>query len=139
MKKSSIKNFIGRQLSRLRLGQTYYSIIITTVGTISLVSLAFHIDFSVLIILFPIILFGAFLIGMLLDNSDISSLDYRKTNEMSSRFMNTTDRKNFEFQSLQTEIIVEALKNNRKNKEVDFEDILKQKKIDFYKKWNPQK
>ena len=40
MKKSSIKNFIGRQLSRLRLGQTYYSIIITTVGTISLVSFA---------------------------------------------------------------------------------------------------
>ncbi len=137
MNKASIKNFIGRQLSRLRLGQTYYSIIITTVGTISLVSLAFHIDFSVLIILFPIILFGAFMIGMILDKWDISSLDYRKTNEMSSRYMNTTDKKNFEFQSLQTEILVEVLKKIGKNEKVDFEDILKDKKENFYKKWNP--
>ena len=63
LKRVKSAHFIGRQLSRLKLGQSYYSIAVSSVSAISLISLAFEISFWMLIILFPVLLLGTFVIG----------------------------------------------------------------------------
>ena len=66
-------HFIGRQLSRLKLGQSYYTIAVSTVSAISLISLAFEITFWMLIIFFPILLLGTFIIGYFMDIYNITN------------------------------------------------------------------
>ncbi|GAG74366.1 unnamed protein product, partial [marine sediment metagenome] len=43
VKRVKSAHFIGRQLSRLKLGQSYYAIVVSSVSAISLISLAFEI------------------------------------------------------------------------------------------------
>ena len=102
--------FLGRQLSRLKMGQSYYAIIMSTVNAISLVSLAFALSIWYLILAFPILLLLTFGIGFYLDKYDIKTEDALKSNEMINRFLNTGDIKSQDFQLLQTNIILKALK-----------------------------
>ena len=98
MKGIKLAQFIGRQLSRLKAGQTYYAIAMSTVSALSLVIMAFPwIGLIILIILFPLILFGAYFIGLFMDKSNIAAIDHMKTTEMSSRYLNIVDIKYFEF------------------------------------------
>ncbi len=126
--------FIGRQLSRLKMGQSYYSIAVSTVSAISLISLAFEISFWMLIIFFPILLLGTFLIGYFMDIYNINTMDKLKANEIGNRYLTTSDLKSQEFQILQTEIFLEALKAIQEDRQLDPKDLLKKYDL-YFKKW----
>jgi len=127
-------HFIGKQLSRLKLGQSYYSIVVSTVSAISLISLAFNITIWMLIIIFPILLLGAFIIGYFMDIFNINTMDNLKSNEVGNRYLTTSDLKSQEFQLLQTEIILEALKAVQENDQLDPKDLLKKYDL-YFRKW----
>ena len=127
-------HFIGRQLSRLKLGQSYYSIVVSSVSAISLISLAFQITIWMLILVFPVLLLGTFIIGYFMDIYNINTMDKLKANEIGNRYLTTSDLKSQEFQLLQTEIVLEALKAIQEERQLDPKDLLK--KYDFYfRKW----
>ncbi len=131
--------FMGRQLSRLKLGQSYYAIIISTVNAISLVSLAFSLSAWYMILTFPLLLMGAFGIGLYLDKYNITSEDALKSNEMINRFLNTGDIKNQEFQLLQTTILLQALSARSREDEFDAEKELEDAYQQYLEKWNPNR
>lgn len=85
--------FIGKQLSRLKLGQLYYTIAISTVNAISLVTLAFEIQFWLLVLLFPMLLLGAYIVGYYMDKKDIITKDMLRTNDIYYRYLSTSDFK----------------------------------------------
>jgi len=87
-----------------------------------------------LIIIFPFLLLGAFIIGYFLDIYNINTMDILKSNEITHRFLTTSDIKTQEFQLLQTEIILEAIKAIQENKKLDPNDLLK-KYENYYRKW----
>lgn len=103
---------MGQQFSRLKMGQTYYSIIVSTMSAISLLTIAFHLNLWHLIIIFPFILLATFLIGLFLDKKNINLEDYRKSIEMHARKLNLEDIKQQEFQLMQTIFIIKALREN---------------------------
>jgi len=134
IKRVKTAQFIGKQLSRLKMGQSYYSIVVSTVSAIALISLAFRITFWMLIVAFPFLLLGAFIIGYFLDIYNINTMDTLKSNEITHRFLTTSDMKTQEFQLLQTEIILEAIKAIQEKKKLDPNDLLK-KYDNYYRKW----
>ncbi|MBD3229784.1 MAG: hypothetical protein GF329_16500 [Candidatus Lokiarchaeota archaeon] len=111
--------FIGQQFSRLKMGQTYYSIIVSTVSAISLLMIAFEFNIWQLIIIFPIILITTFLIGLYLDKKNINLEEFRKNIEMHNRKLNMQDIKQQEFQLMQTIFIIKALREK-----IDEEDLV---------------
>ncbi len=127
-------HFIGRQLSRLKLGQSYYSIAVSSVSAISLISLAFEISFWMLIVIFPVLLLGTFVIGYFMDIYNINTMDKLKANEIGNRFLTTSDLKSQEFQLLQTEIVLEALKAIQEERQLDPKDLLKKYDL-YFRKW----
>jgi len=126
--------FLGRQLSRLKMGQSYYAIVVSTVNAISLISLAFHVEFWILIAFFPGLIVATLWIGYYLDKHNITAEDSLKSIEMSNRFLNVGDVKTQEFQLLQTEILLEALQALQGNRAVDG-NLLRQKYEAYVKKW----
>ena len=129
--------FMGRQLSRLKLGQSYYAIIISTVNAISLVSLAFQLSAWYMILTFPLLLLGAFGIGFYLNKYTITSEDALKSNEMINRYLNTGDIKNQEFQLLQTTLLLQALNARSREDEFDAEKELEDAYRQYLEKWDP--
>ncbi|MFO7797898.1 MAG: hypothetical protein ACQERB_07990 [Promethearchaeati archaeon] len=134
IKRVKTAQFIGKQLSRLKLGQSYYSIAVSTVSAISLISLAFRIEFWMIAIAFPILLCFAYIIGYFLDIYNINTMDTLKSNEIAQRFLTTSDLKNQEFQLLQTEILLEAVKAINDGKQLEPRKLL-EKYEDYYEKW----
>ena len=134
VKRVKSAHFIGRQLSRLKLGQSYYTIVVTSVSAISLISLAFEISFWMLIVIFPVLLLGTFVIGYFMDIYNINTMDKLKANEIGNRFLTTSDLKSQEFQLLQTEIVLEALKAIQEERQLDPKDLLKKYDL-YYRKW----
>lgn len=129
--------FIGRQLSRLKLGQAYYSIIVSSITALSLVSLAFpEISIILIITLFPCVLFCTFVIGYFMDKSNIVTTDSIKTVEMTHRYLNVADFKKNDFSILMMKTVFEWIKSIQDNKPMNF-DILKEEYDKFLKKWNP--
>lgn len=131
LKTITSSSFLGRQLSRLKMGQSYYAIITSTISAISLVSLAFQLNFLFLVLLFPFLLLTTFGIGYYLDVRNINSMDSLKSNEMTHRFLNTGDLKNQDFQMMQTSILVEAI---TKGKEFD-PNIILERYREYRSKW----
>ncbi len=134
VKRVKSAHFIGRQLSRLKLGQSYYTIIVSSVSAISLISLAFEITIWMLIAAFPIILLGTFVIGYFMDIYNINTMDKLKANEIGNRYLTTSDMKGQEFQLLQTEIVLEALKAIQEERQLDPKDLLKKYDL-YFRKW----
>jgi hypothetical protein len=134
VKRVKSAHFIGRQLSRLKMGQSYYSIAVSSVSAISLISLAFEISFWMLIVVFPILLLGTFVIGYFMDIYNINTMDKLKANEIGNRYLTTSDMKSQEFQLLQTEIVLEALKAIQEERQLDPKDLLKKYDL-YYRKW----
>ena len=134
LKRVKSAHFIGRQLSRLKLGQSYYSIAVSTVSAISLISLAFEISFWMLILAFPLLLLGAFVVGYFMDIYNINTMDTLKANEIGHRYLTTSDLKSQEFQLLQTEIVLEALKAIQEKKDLDPKDLLRKYEL-YFRKW----
>ena len=134
IKRVKSAHFIGRQLSRLKLGQSYYSIVVSTVSAISLISLAFEISFWMLLLTFPVLLLGTFVIGYFMDIYNINTMDKLKANEIGNRYLTTSDIKSQEFQLLQTEIVLEALKAIQEDRQLDPKDLLK-RYDPYFRKW----
>jgi len=134
VKRVKSAHFIGRQLSRLKLGQSYYAIVVSSVSAISLISLAFEITFWMLILAFPILLLSTFVIGYFMDIYNINTMDKLKANEIGNRYLTTSDIKSQEFQLLQTEIVLEALKAIQEESKLDPKELLK-KYDPYFRKW----
>lgn len=134
VKRVKSAHFIGRQLSRLKLGQSYYAIVVSSVSAISLISLAFDITIWMVIITFPILLLGTFIIGYFMDIYNINTMDSLKANEISHRYLTTSDIKSQEFQLLQTEIVLEALKAIQEESQLDPKELLKKYNL-YLRKW----
>jgi hypothetical protein len=134
VKRVKSAHFIGRQLSRLKLGQSYYTIVVSSVSAISLISLAFEITIWMLILAFPILLLGTFIIGYFMDVYNINTMDKLKANEVGNRYLTTSDMKSQEFQLLQTEIVLEALKAIQEERQLDPKDLLKKYDL-YFRKW----
>ena len=137
LKKIKIPYFIGKQLSRLKLGQAYYAIIVSTISALSLVSLAFE-DISIifLIIIFPCIFFGAFALGYLMDKSNVVTMDQRKTVEMSHRYINKQDYKANEFSIVLITALFKWMESIQNKEPIDFMELKKEYKK-FTDKWKP--
>ena len=134
VKRVKSAHFIGRQLSRLKLGQSYYAIVVSSVSAISLISLAFEITFWMLLLAFPILLLGTFVIGYFMDIYNINTMDKLKANEIGNRYLSTSDIKGQEFQLLQTEIVLEALKAIQEERQLDPKNLLKKYDL-YFRKW----
>ena len=134
VKRVKSAHFIGRQLSRLKLGQSYYTIVVSSVSAISLISLAFEITIWMLILAFPVLLLGTFIIGYFMDVYNINTMDKLKANEVGNRYLTTSDMKGQEFQLLQTEIVLEALKAIQEERQLDPKDLLKKYDL-YFRKW----
>lgn len=134
IKRVKSAHFIGRQLSRLKLGQSYYAIVVSSVSAISLISLAFDITIWMLILMFPILLLGTFIIGYFMDIYNINTMDSLKANEIGHRYLTTSDMKGQEFQLLQTEIVLEALKAIQEESQLDPKELLKKYDL-YFRKW----
>lgn len=131
IKRVKTSSFIGKQLSRLKMGQSYYSLLTSTISAISLASIAFQINLWLLLLMFPIFLLITYFIGYYLDIRNINTMDTLKSNEMANRFLNTGDMKNQEFQLLLFTTLIEAIKTGD-----DFdEDVLFEKYLEYKKKW----
>ena len=138
--KLSLKNifsakFIGQQLSRLRMGQSYYSLFIASVNAVMLVKIAYPaIEIEIILVILPFLLLATVFVGYFLDRHNINSMDTLKSNEMAHRFLNTGDFKNQEFQILQTKILLEALNSLKDGKNIEFGEI-EEKYDNYVKKW----
>ncbi len=134
LKRWTRSQFLGTQLSRLRNAQTYYAIIVSTINAISLISLAYHVEFWMLVALFPVLLFVTLWLGYYMDKHNIIAQDSLKTADMANRYLNTGDVKAQEFQLLQTEILLEALQAIQDKHPIDIV-ALRQKYETYMKKW----
>jgi hypothetical protein len=135
LKRLTSSSFLGKQLSRLKMGQSYYAIITSTISTVSLVTLAFEINIWIIVFLFPFLLFTTFAIGYYLDVRNINSIDTLKSNEMAHRFLNKGDIKNQEFQMMQTTILVEAIINAIKKGKGFDPNTIWQRYEEYRSKW----
>lgn len=135
IKKIFSSKFIGQQLSRLRMGQSYYSLFIASINAVMLVKIAYsEIEIEIILAIMPFLLLATVFVGYFLDRHNINSMDTLKSNEMAHRFLNTGDYKNQEFQLLQTKILLEALNSLKEGKKVEFTEI-EEKYDNYVKKW----
>src|SRR6056297_600187 len=135
IKKIKDSQFVGRQLSRLKMGQSYYSLLMSTITAVMTVKFVYpQIQIELLIAGVPIALLGTLYLGYYLDQHNINSLDVLKSNEMTQRFLNTGDVKRQEFQLLQTELMYEAVKALKNNEDLDV-SIIRKKYEDYVNKW----
>ncbi|MHA1521208.1 MAG: hypothetical protein ACTSRK_13575 [Promethearchaeota archaeon] len=135
-RKTLPSTFIGRQLSRFKLGMSYLTLAmssITAVMTTKEVYGSIQIEI-ILAILVPIALVGTIMLGYFLDRKDITTQDQRKTNEMTHRFLLTSDIKNQEFQLLQTQILLKALQSMKDSQDINIESLMDSYK-DYLAKW----
>jgi len=138
MKKIKTQQFIGRQLSRLKAGQSFYTIIIQTITALGIIKIALpEIDFWTLMVLFPVAISGAFMIGYFMDKGNVVTADHMKTLEMYHRYLSVADLKVFEFGLLQMDTMFEWFKSLQENKSLDA-DILKKKWKEYLIKWTPK-
>lgn len=140
MKKNlKTSEFIGRQLSRLKAGTTYYVLVMSTMTAVGVLKWALpEIDIWTIIGFCFVILIGAYFVGYLMDIWNVVAIDYRKTVEMSHRYLNIADKKVNEFNLLQTETLGEWLKALQEEKPIDL-NILKVKYKKFVIDWSPKR
>ncbi|MGQ4874205.1 MAG: hypothetical protein ACP6IY_09055 [Promethearchaeia archaeon] len=119
------------------MGQSYYGIIVSTISAISLLKLAFDIDLLLIIVMFPVLLFGAYIIGYYLDVKNIMTMDQLKANEVQQRFLNTANIKTQEFELIMTQVLLEAIQALKEKKPFD-PSLLYKKYEEYKKKWSYQ-
>jgi len=69
-----------------------------------------------------------------MDIYNINTMDKLKSDEVGNRYLTTGDLKNQEFQLLQTEIVLEALKAIQEDSKLDPKDLLKKYDL-YFRKW----
>lgn len=137
MKKTKMAQFIGRQLSRLKAGQSYYMMFMATLTAVGVLKWALpKIDFWLLISLCFVALGGALILGYLMDKTNVITLDHRKTIEMTHRYLTTADFKNNAFRIIMTKAIFRWMKSIQEDKPLDSDEFEKDLK-EFLKGWSP--
>ncbi|WP_457558986.1 hypothetical protein [Candidatus Harpocratesius sp.] len=116
-------------MSYLTLGMSSITAVMTTKYAYDSLSI-----WLILAVLVPVALIGTILLGYFLDKLDISTQDQRKSNEMTHRFLLTSDIKNQEFQLLQTKILLMALQNIKDKKDIDIQRLMDEYTI-YLDKW----
>jgi len=134
-----IAPFVGRQLSRFRMGQTYYAMILSTVNAVALVSLAFPVEFWMLILLFPVLFILTFLLGYWMDKSNVTAEDSIKSQEMLFRYVNLADRKAQAFQLAIASVNIEAFKAAVEKRPFDTDAALRAKYSAYLDEWGAPK
>ncbi len=69
-----------------------------------------------------------------MDIYNINTMDKLKSDEVGNRYLTTGDLKSQEFQLLQTEIVLEALKAMQQDRQLDPKDLLKKYDV-YFRKW----
>jgi len=69
-----------------------------------------------------------------MDIYNINTMDRLKSDEVGNRYLTTGDLKSQEFQLLQTEIVLEALKAIQEDQQLDPKDLLKKYDL-YFRKW----
>jgi hypothetical protein len=69
-----------------------------------------------------------------MDIYNINTMDRLKSDEVGNRYLTTGDLKSQEFQLLQTEIVLEALKAIQEEQQLDPKDLLKKYDL-YFRKW----
>ncbi len=139
LKKFRDSKFIGQQLSRLKMGQSYYTLLMSTITAVMTIKFVYpNIQLEWLIAGIPVALLGTFYLGYYMDQHNINSLDVLKSNEMTHRFLNTGDMKNQEFQLLQTRLMFEAIKALKNDEDLDV-NIIREKYQEYVDKWQYSK
>ena len=130
--------FVGRQLSRLKMGLIYYTMIMGTFTALSVVKMAFP-DLSTWVVfaLSPLAFVGAFLVGYIMDKSNVITSDYQKTLDMQHRYMNITDRKNNDFRMVMMKGMESWFKSIQDGTPIN-SDVLDEKNKKFLEKWSPK-
>jgi len=129
--------FVGRQLSRMKMGMAYVLLFTSTLTAISVLNIAFpEIGIWIIFMLLPIAVFGSIFLGYLMDKSSIATTDHMKTLEMTSRFVNTADIKSYEFWMVIMEVFFKWMTSIQEGKPLDRNEIEKEY-IKFLKKWSP--
>ncbi|MHA1777033.1 MAG: hypothetical protein DRO88_03795 [Promethearchaeia archaeon] len=128
--------FIGRQLSRFKLGMSYLTLAMSSITAVMTTKFAYDSIsiWIILAVLVPVAFVGTILLGYFLDKLDISTQDQRKSNEMTHRFLLTSDIKNQEFQLLQTKMLLKALQNIKENRDININEIM-QDYEHYLEKW----
>lgn len=139
MKKIKFSRFIGRQLARLKAGQSYYMMFMQTLTALGVLKWAFpEINFWRLIVLCIGALVGATIFGYIMDRSNITTMDHIKTMEMTYRYINVPDLKVFGFHAAMTEAMFEGMKAYQEGKPVD-PNIVKEAYKKWIEEWSPKK
>jgi len=127
-------NFIGKQLSRFKMGMGYYTLAMSTITAAMLLKTNYEIEIEWIIAFVPVMFLATIFLGYLLDTLNINTQDLRKSNEMTHRFLLKSDRKNQEFQLMQTRFLVEALQTLKEGKEINLNN-LEEKYAQYQKEW----
>jgi len=69
-----------------------------------------------------------------MDIYNINTMDRLKSDEVGNRYLTTGDLKSQEFQLLQTEIVLEALKAIQEDQQLDPKELLKKYDL-YFRKW----
>jgi len=138
-KRIKSSDFIGTQLSRFKMGQSYYAVIVSTINAVSLVTIAFAFEIWVLMLLFPSLLIGVFFIGYYMDKRNIFAKDVIKGNEMSYKFLLTSDYKLQDFNMVMTRAMLEVFTKISKNEPVDIDAFIKERYDEYVKRWEPKR
>jgi len=137
--KMKISPFIGRQLSRLKMGIIYFTIGMTTFTAIGVLKIALpEINFWLIVLGVILVFLGTFFLGYLMDITNVNTMDYQKTVEMSHRYLTVLDEKNNDFRMFQMKVMGEWIDAVQENRPVD-KGMLDREYKKFLKKWSPPK
>jgi hypothetical protein len=125
-KKKLTSGYIGKQLSRFKNAMSYLTLAMTAITAFNTTKLIYPlIQLSWFVLALPFIILATILFGFFLDRLNISTHDQRKSNEMTHRFLLTSDIKSQQFQLVQTKMLLNALKAMKDGEEINIDEIMK--------------
>ena len=128
-------SFIGKQLTRFKLGMSYYTLLMSTISAAMLFKQTYgFVELEIIIAIIPFLILFTILIGYILDKSNINSQESLKANEMTHRFLLTSDLKGQAFQLMQTKALIKALEDMKNGKSLNLENIDSEYKK-YMKQW----
>lgn len=134
-KKKLTSNFIGKQISRFKLAMSYLTLAMTSITALMLVKSEYEIQIEYILAFVPLLVLLTIFAGYLLDKWNISTQDQRKSNEMTHRFLLTSDMKSQQFALTQTKMLLMGLKGIKEGEEIDIDGIMATYE-NYLKKWS---
>ncbi|MHA1584094.1 MAG: hypothetical protein ACTSWL_02475 [Promethearchaeota archaeon] len=131
LEKVKKSDYVGKNLSRFKMGMSYYTLFMSTVTAAMTMKFVYEdIQLEWIILAVPVLLIGTVFLGYFLDRMNVSTQDQRKSNEMTHRFLLTSDLKSQQFQMMQTQILLQAMQDLKNGNDVRLKSL-----EDAYKKY----